>query len=134
MIEDDIQVEHNFSQVATKIVLRAFKRKPKLNVIRLGYWGEVLCFSRIGAIRILKWYCENGISRNMDNQLKILNSSEYIIRPPIYKLMVQTNDGHVMRTPKVDVTYLRQIRTPGTCVVPFKCSYVKKDTLLCPFD
>jgi len=118
-VEDDVQMYHNFTNVTTNIVMRKFAKSPRLNLVRLSRWGEILCFSRQGAVRILEWYCKHGITQIMDNQLRLLNSTMSLPRPPISRLLVKTNKGHVMQTPSVDVDILRKVHVTGECTIPY---------------
>lgn len=108
MIEDDVIVNHKFVDFIYHKALNILKKNPKLNIVRLGVWGEGYVTSLVSAKRIIKLIKQKGICENVDNQFRKYCGPEKNISKQcyniIYELASKPNSGDCLNTNFIDLS------------------------------
>jgi hypothetical protein len=103
-IEDDLELHDNF-MVFIQDSLHLLKDDLQLNMLRLDTWGEGYVTSLEGARRI-KYYIDNqGIRRNIDNQLRLLCGKEKHIKNTPWRLKHKPSHGDCLKTERLPKEY-----------------------------
>ena len=129
MIEDDVIINNKFVDFIYHQALHSFKKDPKLNIIRLGTWGEGYITSLPSARRILKLIRHKGICENIDNQLRKYCGPEKNISKRcfdvIYGLASKPNSGDCLNTDFIDLSKIDPFNLKNADVKNY-CKYHDK--------
>jgi hypothetical protein len=98
-LEDDLILESNFYTFICDS-LKHFK--TNVNMLRLMTWGEGYITSYESAKRTLEHLDRDGITRNIDNQLRENCGYEIALEKTPMKLMVIGNNGDCLKTGKFE--------------------------------
>lgn len=100
LLEDDVRLDPDFDayvRVASQILFLF----PWLTHLRLAQWGEGYITTVSGAQRLLRKLSQQGIRRNIDNQLRRDCGPQFPVGrliPPHWQLVVETNAGDCLKT------------------------------------
>jgi GR25 family glycosyltransferase involved in LPS biosynthesis len=107
-LEDDVCIKKNFINFIYDDAIPEFKKDKKLNIIRLGVWGEAYITSLASAKRLIKIIKQTGIRENIDNQLRTLSGKELDLSSQSYhKLFTMSsapNSGDCLNTKFIDIS------------------------------
>lgn len=96
-IEDDMLLVPGFEEFVQKQA-KMLRTASRVNMIRLGDWGEGYITSLVGAKKIVELIKSTGIIRNIDNQLR-KDCGEEIYQPcPYWKRTKLSEQGDIART------------------------------------
>lgn len=96
MIEDDVELDETFV-CSVNALKKRFLEDPDLNMIRLARWGEGYITTLESAKRILALLKEEGVTGNIDNQLRG-NCGKEVVIPIIHNVRVAANCGDIPGT------------------------------------
>lgn len=103
LIEDDLLLKDGFRE-AIESKLKWFDDEKKLDMIRLGKWGEGYIFSLNGAKRLLKNFKKFGIQQAIDIQLRNIGVEQVVIDNTIpWDLLVEPNKGDRRKTETINI-------------------------------
>jgi len=132
MFEDDVIINNKFVDFIYHQALHAFNKDPKLNIIRLGTWGEGYITSLPSAKRILKLIKHKGICENIDNQLRKYCGPEKNISKRcfdvIYGLASKPNSGDCLNTDFIDLSKIDPFNLKNADVKNY-CKYHDKQLM-----
>jgi len=94
LLEDDVLLDKDFQEHINKILPML---NTDINIIRLHTWGEGYITSKDGAKKIISLLRNDGVIKNIDNQLKENCGKEYFANYN-FKLMCPTNHGDCLKT------------------------------------
>ena len=94
LIEDDLIIEDNFKNFIENLLYLL----KDCNMLRLCNWGEGYVTSIDGAKNILNHLYNDGIIKNVDNQLRECCGKEIYISNTPFNLVVGTNEGDCLKT------------------------------------
>ena len=126
MIEDDVALRSNFCEYINQKVTPLFKKNKKLNIVRLGVWGEIYVTSLASAKRTLACIEKEGIIDNIDNQLRKHSGPEKDLSKnafkTIYDLFSETNTGDCLNTDFIDLSRVEETALKFSDIKPY-CKY-----------
>ena len=96
-IEDDMLLGPGFEEFVQKQAIQLSAR-PRMNMVRLGEWGEGYITTLAGAKRIIELIKSKGIIRNIDNQLREHCGKEIYKPCPCWQRTKLSEQGDIIRT------------------------------------
>jgi len=107
-LEDDLVLGTNFITYTEQ--LTQLFHNDYIKILRLGEWGEGYITSLDGARFIVENIKNNGIIRNIDNQLRYHSGTELYCYDTPWKLVIPTNEGDCLKTEKIVSSDLNSIK------------------------
>jgi hypothetical protein len=105
LLEDDVRLDPDFDAYV-RVAAQLLFLFPWLTHLRLAQWGEGYITNVRGAERILHKLGQQGIRRNIDNQLRRDCGPQFPVGrliPPHWQLVVATNAGDCLKTGPVTI-------------------------------
>ena len=109
LLEDDLILHDNFKNFVENLLLENYH----CNIFRLCNWGECYITSLDGAKNILTHIYNDGIIKNIDNQLRENCGNEIYIPNAPFDLVIKTNKGDCLKTkriPRYEIKSLKSIK------------------------
>ena len=106
-LEDDVDVGHDWDSGISFVdfVTQEADRHPRDRLIRMGQWGECYVTRLEAAERVSAKMLSEGISANVDNQLR--ECGEIFVPGCPYRLRCPSNFGDTLRCAPIDEERLR---------------------------